>query len=156
MIFLLISSYLQEAHTEGERFPKTRALINESNRPALNLCFKEAAWVRVDMTYFMNSSLHAFSPRHRPNKQVWWEPELGQENSPGMDVSLDSLEFRITQKFQVTLFRHCLYLRDIIHEDLRGKHSCCWFSLHLTPDVLTKKKYTYKREMRQSQRQTTQ
>lgn len=72
VIFPLISSYLQAAHREGQRFPKTRALIIKSNRPDLNrellamrlpqqpstarytACFQEAAWVRVDSTYSMN------------------------------------------------------------------------------------------------------
>lgn len=36
MVFPLISSYLQAARLEGQRFPKTRALISESNRPDLN------------------------------------------------------------------------------------------------------------------------
>lgn len=36
MIFPLISSYLQVAHREGQRFSKTRALIIKSDRPDLN------------------------------------------------------------------------------------------------------------------------
>lgn len=93
MIFPLISSYLQAAHREGQRFPKTRALIIKSNRPDLNRellamrlpqqpsTARYAAYVFrkqpglewVPPIPWIQST--CIFPRHRADKRAWWKPE---------------------------------------------------------------------------------
>lgn len=137
MIFPLISCYLHAAHREGQRFPKTRALIIKSHMPDLHreplaiafhsllhsLCFQEAAWVRVDSTYSMNPvylHLHLGTEQTRePGENQSW----GMRTLQARHASRDSLELRITQNVWVTLLRQRVDLRDITNRGLRGRRS---------------------------------